>query len=116
MTIQEQFFKASGIDLSDKEVSGKTPYLKDGKWSSMERGLAWQKYALWLEQQIFDKDLLLDAYSAQAKAIEELVRLREEAAWDARGKTHLVSDDSYKGYHEENVYQNIEDWRKETQQ
>lgn len=112
MTLQEQFFRASGIDLSDKEVSGKTPYLKDGKWSSMERGSAWKKYGEWLEQQIFDKDLLLDAYSAQAKAIEELVRLREQAAWDARGKTRLVTDDDYNGYHTENVYNSIEEWRK----
>ena len=111
MTIQEQFFKASGIDLSDKEVSGKTPYLKDGKWSSMERGSAWKKYAEWLEQQIFDKDLLLDAYSAQAKAIEELVRLREEAAWEAaRSTTPNDDDDSYFQLTEQ-TYPNIEDWR-----
>ena len=105
MTLQEQFFRASGIDLSDKEVSGKTPYLKDGKWSSMERGSAWKKYGEWLEQQIFDKDLLLDAYSAQAKAIEELVRLREEAAWEAA----LKWDSNNEAY----CYFDIEDWRKE---
>ena len=103
MTLQEQFFRASGIDLSDKEVSGKTPYLKDGKWGSMERGLSWQKYAEWLEQQIFDKDLLLDAYSAQAKAIEELVRLREEAAWEAA----LKWDSNNEAYY----YHDIEEWR-----
>lgn len=103
MTPQEQFFRASGIDLSDKEVSGKTPYLKDGKWSSMERGAAWKKYAEWLEQQIFDKDLLLDAYSAQAKAIEELVRLREEAAWEAALK--------WDSNNEANYYHDIEEWR-----
>lgn len=111
MTLQEQFFRASGIDLSDKEVSGKTPYLKNGKWSSMERGAAWQKYAEWLEQQIFDKDLLLDAYSAQAKAIEELVRLREEAAWDSAKE--VVKSEHYKEGHPvfEDKYSNIEEWR-----
>ena len=109
MTLQEQFFRASGIDLSDKEVSGKTPYLKDGKWSSMERGAAWKKYAEWLEQQIFDKDLLLDAYSAQAKAIEELVRLREQAAWDAARKSQFFKDVMM--YLPK--YKSITDWREE---
>ena len=59
MTLQEQFFRASGIDLSYNEVPGETPYLKNGRWSSMERGLAWQKYALWLEQRV---KMIEDAY------------------------------------------------------
>ena len=49
----------------------------------VDESLVITPYVFWLEQQIYDKDILLDAYSAGAKSIEELIRLREEAAFKA---------------------------------
>ena len=89
MTLREQYQKDTG-------KSSHLLKLNDGE-------LVTTHYVEWLEQQIFDKDLLLDAYSAQAKAIEELVRLREEAAWNAALK--------WDSNNEANYYHDIEEWR-----
>ena len=63
-TTKEEFKKLSGIDLTDHEHSGVFPYYKNGKWSSISRGKAWQMYAKWLE----------DKSTSQKETIE---RLRE---------------------------------------
>lgn len=61
-TTKEEFKKLSGIDLTDHEHSGVFPYYKNGKWSSISRGKAWQMYAKWLE----------DKSTSQKETIERL--------------------------------------------
>src|SRR5690606_4318046 len=61
-TTQEEFKQLYGIDLTDHEHSGVFPYYKNGKWSSISRGKAWQMYAKWLE----------DKSTSQKETIERL--------------------------------------------
>ena len=52
--IKKQFLSKTGIDLTDHDIKGKFPRLKDGKWGSIERGTAWKMYAEFLESQIIE--------------------------------------------------------------